>query len=1211
MSKVLQEREIYNKTSCTVGDAFARNRDSQVSSDSECMIRRSNKRIMETPSQLGQGNSEAVSLSIDSPIHDLHKLVSVGNAIGVDLNNQEELLMKVAGIGDWLMLKFLSWNINGMGKETKCKWVKDLVLEHKISFLCLQETKTPIKEDWQVARVWGKPNMKFSSLDSVGNSSGILTVWDDNLFKLQKSSSQEGYVAVVGLWLGNNTKLGLINVYAPQDVNCKKVLWNKIMAELHAEPDADWVVCGDFNEVHCIEERKGSSFDPRGARIFYNFIIMSSLIDKIHLDELFLHEVKQIGQIPRQPEICGYLDFRLLTGASPVSLGPFPILLDSKTVDFGPTPFKLFNSWLSKPDFVELVKEKWNENRPEFETFSKIEKLSRKLRYLKTHIKEWIAKSRKAADDECNTLKHKIGAIDLLAELNTMDDNTAKERVKYTARLNDLLADKLRDIKQKAKVRWLVDGDDNTRFFHGIVNKKMKSLRIHGLNLNGSWESDPDRIKAATREHPVRPVINSSLFKKISDSQRRWLETPFSEQVVKEVVWNCGYNKAPGSDGFTLEFVRKFWIVVGKDFFEAVKFFEINRQINPGSNSSFITLIPKVSDPLTLDDYRPINLIGCINKIISKVLAERLKCVLSSVISNTQTAFIKGRSILDGLLMAKKARRKMLLFKVDFAKAFDSLNWNYLDNVMLQMGFGVIWRDWMKGCLSTAKVSVLINGAPTKEFNLNKGVRQGDPLAPFLFILAAEGLAVIMKEAHRANIFHGVQLVNGLEDVSLFQFADDAIIAGDWNHNNAKNLIRILKCFEICSGLKINLNKCRILGVSVSKEEVARLARCLNCKEETFPFRYLGLPVGGNMNLSKNWQPLVDSFRNKLSDWKARTLSIGGRLCLCKCVLGTLGTYMFSLYKAPKKVLSLLEGLRHKFFWGGVNEERKICWVAWDKVLRSKMSGGLGIGSLRAINYAMLVKWHWRDKMEPEALWRMVVRGCGGNQDSSKGTWRSILRVENDLQELGINISSHLKPKDDDTGWVWELDHSKSYTVRSLRTLIDGITLPIADKETDWIRWIPRKVNIQLWRLLLNRLRTRDNLQNKGMTLNSDLYPMCLSSAESLDHLMCFCSSTKTVSAFLTSWIDWWPLNEQTVVNVWDKISSIGGNKIHKEVRKVIGAAFFNSIWSSRNSKVFNGGFISEKEIFRDIQLVAYNWMRSRTRGGGIYFVGKGGFASD
>ncbi|KAJ9555564.1 hypothetical protein OSB04_010178 [Centaurea solstitialis] len=746
------------------------------------------------------------------------------------------------------------------------------------------------------------------------------------------------------------------------------------------------------------------------------------------------------------------------------------------------------------------------------------------------------------------------------------------------------------------------------RLIYSLLPVQEIKIELHAKEIK--IEADEKGIKIESDEETTsqrcakdKNTITSHFFKRISDNQKHSLEAPFSEQEVKSAVWSCGYNKAPGPDGFTFEFVRKFWDMVGKDFYEAVKYFESNHRIHPGSNSSFITLVPKVSDPLSLDDYRPINLIGCVNKVISKVLAERLKGVLDSVISNSQTAFIKGRSILDGPLMvnelinwAKKKKKKLLIFKVDFAKAFDTLNWNYLDNVLMQMGFGQKWREWMKGCTRTAKVSVLVNGSPTKEFSLGKGVRQGDPLAPFLFILAAEGLTVAMKEAQRSNLFKGIRIGNSIDELSIFQFADDAIFVGEWDKDNAMNLIRILKCFEVCSGLKINMGKSRLLGVSVSKEEVTSLARRLKCKEDSIPFRYLGLPVGGNMKLARNWQPLIDKCRSKLSGWKAKTLSIGGRLCLCKSVLGTLGTYFFSLYKAPKKVLSSLESLRCRFFWGSTEDCKKICWTAWDKVIRDKKCGGLGIGSLRALNLAMLVKWKWRERTEPDAKWRTVVRNCNLNYSadgvtrSRCGVWNSIIGTEKDLRDMGINLSSLMQHKADGGGWSWELESSKNYTVSSLRKLIDGVSLPIADLQTEWIRWIPSKTNVLLWRILTNRLATKDNLQNRGVIMPSTECPLCLSSSECLDHLMATCSTTKLISAHLTNWVDWWPGGEHTVEAIWSKIRTIGKNKVHNEVCKVIGAAYFTSIWAQRNGMVFKRGVKNEKEICRDIQFLAFDW---------------------
>ncbi|KAJ9547421.1 hypothetical protein OSB04_019964 [Centaurea solstitialis] len=278
----------------------------------------------------------------------------------------------------------------------------------------------------------------------------------------------------------------------------------------------------------------------------------------------------------------------------------------------------------------------------------------------------------------------------------------------------------------------------------------------------------------------------TSLFKKISDDQKSRIEAPFSEQEIKSAVWSCGNNKARGPDGFTFD-----WHHVGNDFVEAVMFIKSNCQINRGSNSS---------------------LIGCITKVISKILAGRFKEVLVTIISNSQTAFIKGRNILDSPLMvnelisrAKNRKKNLLIFKADFAKAFDSLNWNFLDNVFMQMGFGHKWRAWVNGFISMVNVSILINGSPTKEFTFEKGVRQGDPLTPFLFLVAAEGLSIVLREAQQANLLKGVRLECSNAEVSILQFADDTIFLGEWTRDNAKNLIRILKCFRGNNTLRVSV----------------------------------------------------------------------------------------------------------------------------------------------------------------------------------------------------------------------------------------------------------------------------------------------------------------------------------------------------------------------------------------------------------------------
>jgi hypothetical protein len=210
---------------------------------------------------------------------------------------------------------------------------------------------------------------------------------------------------------------------------------------------------------------------------------------------------------------------------------------------------------------------------------------------------------------------------------------------------------------------------------------------------------------------------------------------------VKAAVWDCDNFKSPRPDGVHLGFIKDFWPDLKYDIMRFVSDFHPNGRLSKGINNTFIALIPKIDNPQRLNDFRPIALVGCLYKILAKVLANRLRNVMSTVISETQSAFVKDRQILDGILIANevvdeavKMKKDLLLFKVDFEKAYDSVDWGYLDSVMGRMSFPTLWRKWMKECVCTATASILVNGCPTDEFLLRKGLRQGDRYPLFCFL---------------------------------------------------------------------------------------------------------------------------------------------------------------------------------------------------------------------------------------------------------------------------------------------------------------------------------------------------------------------------------------------------------------------------------------------------------------------------------------------
>ncbi|GJR89309.1 RNA-directed DNA polymerase, eukaryota [Tanacetum coccineum] len=253
------------------------------------------------------------------------------------------------------------------------------------------------------------------------------------------------------------------------------------------------------------------------------------------------------------------------------------------------------------------------------------------------------------------------------------------------------------------------------------------------------------------------------------------LEDVVSNEEIKKAIWDCGSAKSPGPDGFTFEFFKRFWSIVGGDVINAIKEFFISSTFLNGCNPSFIALIPKVLDAKHLNDFHPISLIGCQYKIIGKILANRLRLVIDEIISHEQTAFIK-----DIQNMADKF-----------------------------------------GCMA----SVLVNGSPTEEFLFHRGLRQGDPLSPFLFILVMESLHVSLQRLIDRGMFIPISVgKDKVVSISHLFYADDAIFIGRWSSSNVNVLMMMLHCFSLASGLKINVHKSSLNGVGISYSDIQNMA---------------------------------------------------------------------------------------------------------------------------------------------------------------------------------------------------------------------------------------------------------------------------------------------------------------------------------------------------------------------------------------------------
>jgi len=359
--------------------------------------------------------------------------------------------------------------------------------------------------------------------------------------------------------------------------------------------------------------------------------------------------------------------------------------------------------------------------------------------------------------------------------------------------------------------------------------------------------------------------------------------------------------------------------------------FHANEVLPKGMLAYFVTLIPKVSSSLELKDYRPISLLRCLYKLLAKVLARRLAGVMNSIISPNQSTFLKGRHLVDGVLVvnelvdyAKRSKKECLIFKVDFEKAYDSVDWGFLEYMMHRVGLCEKWVAWMKACVFGGSMSILVNGTPTEEISIQIGLKQGDPLATFLFLLVAEGFSGLMRKAEAANLFEGFDFGNNDLVVSHLQYADDTLCIGKASVQNLWTMKSVLRGFEMVSGLKINFSKSSLIGVNVCDEFMLMACDFLNCSAGSIPFKYLGLPVGANPRNMVTWEPLIETLGGRLNTWAHRYISFGGRLVLLNSVLSATPIFYLSFMKMPVHVWRRIVRIQSEFLWGGVGGGKKI-----------------------------------------------------------------------------------------------------------------------------------------------------------------------------------------------------------------------------------------------------------------------------------------------
>ncbi|XP_071741089.1 uncharacterized protein [Rutidosis leptorrhynchoides] len=364
-------------------------------------------------------------------------------------------------------MKILSLNVRGFGVAGKFSWVKNLCFSEKPDIVAFQETKCRNLNDFWVHQLWGRSDVGYVQKDAIGNSGGLLVIWDNNRFKVNCVVGGDFFLAIRGNWVGFGHDTILVNAYGPHSDVDKKKMWEDL-DKLMAGVDSRWVLCGDFNEVRDHRDRLNCVFHEARARRFNEFITRNNLI-KIPING------RKFTRISDDGTKFSKLD-RFLVSDSFINLwndlsinvldrmesDHCPLIFRDDIADFGPKPFKIFDEWLNKDGVDKVIVEGWNK---EVRGYRKDSMFRDKLKNVKSELRSWSKKEFGNLDDEINSLKNTALSWEVKAKNGTLSEN---ERLCWLeSRKNWIAKEKVKIgmLRQKARIQWTLDGDENSNFF--------------------------------------------------------------------------------------------------------------------------------------------------------------------------------------------------------------------------------------------------------------------------------------------------------------------------------------------------------------------------------------------------------------------------------------------------------------------------------------------------------------------------------------------------------------------------------------------------------------------------------------------------------------------------------------------------------------------------------------------------------------------------
>ena len=641
-------------------------------------------------------------------------------------------------------MKCLFWNLRGLANSPTKMALKKLLVVHKPDIFFVAEPWIDISK---FSTFWlHKLGYKLFSVNNRGNLHPNLWCFctrDINPVIVLADDQHVSFQLCV-----NGKPFGLATIYASTCHIRRRFLW-ETLTHIQSNHSIPWCLLGDFNSILGSHEQR-SNFRPIPQPIL-DFQAWTDTNNLIHIPTrgtAFTWSNGRKGRFHIQRRldraICNQKWFdecNVVTCSTLTKLRSdhFPILLEFKNHNLPfVSQFKFLKMWVAHEDCINVVRNCWNTNIIGCPMFV----LSEKLKLLKAALKQWNKDTFGNVNDQVLTAKQNLDniqdEIDTLGPTDNLmlQEKNAQIKLEQALNIEEILW------QQKSKVKWHCDGDRNTAYFHRVAKIKSASSLITSLNLGDTVITDTKEISEHIINHFSTLFNNTSntcdnglvdevIPHLITDRINSMLTLLPSEDEIFQAIFSLNKDSAPGPDGFGALFFQTYWSIIKLDVTKAVLQFFSTGWILPNFNSNNIVLIPKINNAGTINDYRPIAIENFKFKIISKILADRLAKIMPANTSVQQRGFIKGRSIKDCIcltseainLLHKKSYGGNLSLKVDIAKAFDTLDWNFLLQVLRKFGFSDTFCKWIHSILISAKLSVSINGKMYGYFSCTRGVR--------------------------------------------------------------------------------------------------------------------------------------------------------------------------------------------------------------------------------------------------------------------------------------------------------------------------------------------------------------------------------------------------------------------------------------------------------------------------------------------------------